>query len=242
LPLPLTIQAFDRPGLFHHRESCLDAVEPTRVVFHFELQPLDLRDPPGSFTVVNHRLSSSYAWLGHPSREYSRPRFTYGARAGTTRNKGDPSTMPLIGEYEPSTSDWAREQTERFEKSGGTEGNTLRGMPIIVMTSVGARSGKLRKTPLMRVEQYGEYAVVASLGGAPNHPVWYHNLKKNPHVELQDGPVKRDYRAREVTGEEKAAWWERAVAAYPDYADYQKKTTREIPVFVLTPMTEAESA
>jgi deazaflavin-dependent oxidoreductase (nitroreductase family) len=144
--------------------------------------------------------------------------------------------MPLTGEYEPSTSDWAREQTELFEQSRGTEGNTLRGMPIIVMTSVGARSGKLRKTPLMRVEQDGEYAVVASLGGAPKHPVWYHNLKQNPHVELQDGPVKRDYLAREVTGDEKATWWERAVAAYPDYADYQKKTAREIPVFVLTPM------
>jgi deazaflavin-dependent oxidoreductase (nitroreductase family) len=144
--------------------------------------------------------------------------------------------MPLTGEYEPSTSDWAREQTELFEQSRGTEGNTLRGMPIIVMTSVGARSGKLRKTPLMRVEQDGEYAVVASLGGAPKHPVWYHNLKQNPHVELQDGPVKRDYLAREVTGDEKATWWERAVAAYPDYADYQTKTTREIPVFVLTPM------
>jgi deazaflavin-dependent oxidoreductase (nitroreductase family) len=144
--------------------------------------------------------------------------------------------MPLTGEYEPSTSDWAREQTELFEQSRGTEGNTLRSMPIIVMTSVGARSGKLRKTPLMRVEQDGEYAVVASLGGAPKHPVWYHNLKQNPHVELQDGPVKRDYLAREVTGDEKATWWERAVAAYPDYADYQKKTTREIPVFVLTPM------
>jgi F420H(2)-dependent quinone reductase len=157
------------------------------------------------------------------------------------RSKGDSTTMPLTGEYEPSTSDWAREQTERFEKSGGTEGNTMRDMPIIVMTSVGARSGKLRKTPLMRVEHEGEYAVVASLGGAPKHPVWYHNLKKYPHVELQDGPVKRDYLAREVTGE-KAAWWERSVAAYPDYADYQKKTTREIPVFVLTPMTEAENA
>jgi F420H(2)-dependent quinone reductase len=144
--------------------------------------------------------------------------------------------MPLTGEYEPSTSDWAREQTELFEQSRGTEGNTLRGMPIIVMTSVGARSGKLRKTPLMRVEQDGEYAVVASLGGAPKHPVWYHNLKQNPHVELQDGSFKRDYLAREVTGDEKATWWERAVAAYPDYADYQKKTTREIPVFVLTPM------
>jgi len=122
------------------------------------------------------------------------------------------------------------------------EGNTLRGMPIIVMTSVGSRTGKLRKTPLMRVEKDGEYAVVASLGGAPKHPVWYHNLKQNPHVELQDGPVKRDYLAREVTGEEKAEWWDRAVAAYPEYADYQKKTTREIPVFVLTPMADSPTA
>ena len=150
--------------------------------------------------------------------------------------------MPLTGEYEPSPSDWARDQAELFERSGGTQGTTLRGMPIIVMTSVGARSEKLRKTPLMRVEHGGEYAVVASLGGAPKHPVWYHNLQQNPHVELQDGQVKRDYLAREVVGEEKVAWWERAVAAYPDYADYQKKTTREIPVLVLTPMTDEENA
>jgi deazaflavin-dependent oxidoreductase (nitroreductase family) len=150
--------------------------------------------------------------------------------------------MPLTGEYEPSTSDWARQQLELFEGSNGAKGNTLRGMPIIVVTSVGAKSGKLRKTPLMRVEHNGEYAVVASLGGAPQNPVWYYNLKKNPHVELQDGSVKRDYRAREVTGEEKAPWWERAVAAYPDYADYQKKTTREIPVFVLTPIDDGHVA
>jgi len=145
--------------------------------------------------------------------------------------------MPLTGEYEPGTSDWARNQADLFEGSGGTKGNTLRGMPIILLTSAGAQSGKLRKTPLMRVEHEGEYAVVASLGGAPKHPVWYFNLKKNPHVELRDGPVKQDYSAREVTGDEKALWWERAVAAYPDYADYQTKTTRQIPVFVLTPMT-----
>ena len=144
--------------------------------------------------------------------------------------------MPLKGEYAPSTSDWAREQAELYEQSGGTEGTTLRGMPVIVLTSVGARSGKLRKTALMRVEHEGEYAVVASLGGAPKHPVWYYNLKTNPHVELQDGPEKRDYLAREVTGEEKAVWWERAVAAYPPYADYQAKTTRQIPVFVLAPI------
>ncbi len=151
------------------------------------------------------------------------------------------NAMPLVGEYEPSTSDWARKQLEEFEGSGGTKGNTLRGMPIIVVTSVGAKTGKLRKTPLMRVEHEGEYAVVASLAGAPKHPVWYWNLVKNPHVELQDGPVKKDYIAREVTGEEKAVWWERSVAAYPDYADYQKKTTREIPVFVLTPVDEASA-
>ena len=144
--------------------------------------------------------------------------------------------MPLTGEYEPSTSDWAREQAERYESSGGTEGTELRGMRVILLTSVGAKSGKLRKNPLMRVEHDGEYAVVASLGGAPKHPVWYHNLKANPHVELQDGPVKHDYTAREVTGDEKAVWWERAVAAYPDYADYQQKTDRQIPVFVLTRM------
>jgi deazaflavin-dependent oxidoreductase (nitroreductase family) len=144
--------------------------------------------------------------------------------------------MPLQGEYAPSPSDWAREQVELFENSGGAEGADLRGMPIIAVTSIGAKSGKLRKTPLMRVEHNGEYAAVASLGGAPKHPVWYYNLKANPHVELQDGAVKKDYIAREVTGDEKAIWWERAVAAYPDYADYQAKTERQIPVFVLSPI------
>jgi deazaflavin-dependent oxidoreductase (nitroreductase family) len=144
--------------------------------------------------------------------------------------------MPLTGEYAPSPSAWARDQAERFEQSGGTEAATLRDMPIVVLTSVGAKTGKLRKTPLMRVEHDGQYAVVASLGGAPENPVWYYNLKKNPHVELQDGAVKRDFLATEVTGDEKAKWWKRAVEAYPDYADYQRKTTREIPVFVLTPV------
>lgn len=143
--------------------------------------------------------------------------------------------MPLQGEYAPSTSDWAREQAELYERSGGTEGTDLRGMPVVVVTSVGAKSGMLRKTPLMRVEHGGEYAAVASLGGAPKHPVWYYNLKANPHVELQDGTQKGDYIAREVTGDEKAAWWERAVAAFPPYADYQAKTEREIPVFILAP-------
>ncbi|WP_433058776.1 nitroreductase family deazaflavin-dependent oxidoreductase [Dactylosporangium sp. CS-033363] len=143
--------------------------------------------------------------------------------------------MPLSGEYEPSPTDWSRDQAELYERTNGAEGNTLRGRPVILLTSLGAKSGKIRKTPLMRVEHDGEYAVVASLGGAPKHPVWYHNLVANPHVELQDGPVKKDYTAREVLGEEKAAWWERATATWPDYAEYQQKTDRQIPVFVLTP-------
>jgi deazaflavin-dependent oxidoreductase (nitroreductase family) len=146
--------------------------------------------------------------------------------------------MPLQGQYAPSTSDWARKQAEEFEASGGTK-NGMNGMSIVLVTSVGAKTGQLRKTPLMRVEHDGEYAVVASLGGAPNNPVWYNNLKKNPHVELQDGPVKKDYIAREVSGEERDLWWDRAVAAFPDYANYQKKTDRVIPVFVLTETTAA---
>ena len=141
--------------------------------------------------------------------------------------------MPLQGEYAPSTAGWARKQAEAYEASGGTEAAELRGMPVIVLTSVGAKSGLLRKTALMRVEHGGQYAVVASLGGAPKHPVWYYNLIKNPHVELQDGAEKHDYLARELSGDEKALWWDRAVAAYPPYADYQKKTERQIPVFVL---------
>jgi deazaflavin-dependent oxidoreductase (nitroreductase family) len=145
--------------------------------------------------------------------------------------------MPLSGEYEPSPVDWAREQADKYIESGGTDGTDLNGMPVILLTTVGAKTGKLRKTPLMRVEQGGEYAVVASLGGAPKHPVWYYNIAKNPRVELQDGPVTRDYDAREVSGEEKAVWWERAVAAYPPYADYQEKTDRQIPLFVLTPVS-----
>ena len=148
--------------------------------------------------------------------------------------------MPLTGEYEPSTAAWARKQAERYEASDGAEATDLRGRPIIVLTSVGARTGKLRKTALMRVEHDGDYAVVASQGGAPKHPVWYHNLKANPHVELQDGPTKRDYRAREVTGDEKAVWWERAVATWPDYAKYQTKTSRQIPVFVLEPLDSSD--
>ena len=143
--------------------------------------------------------------------------------------------MPLHGEYEPSTSERSRKQVEEYERSGGTSGTTLNGLPVVILTTLGAKSGKIRKTPLMRVADGDEYAVVASLGGAPKHPVWYHNVKAHPEVELQDGPVKQDMVAREVTGEEKAKWWEIAVRAYPPYADYQKKTDREIPVFVLSP-------
>ena len=146
--------------------------------------------------------------------------------------------MPLDGEYAPGTSAWARKQAEAYEASDGTKSADLRGKPIIVLTSVGAQSGKLRKTALMRVEHDGTYAVVASKGGAATNPTWYHNLKRNPHVELQDGAVKRDYRARELGGEEKATWWSRAVEVWPDYANYQKKTRRQIPVFVLEPIED----
>jgi deazaflavin-dependent oxidoreductase (nitroreductase family) len=145
--------------------------------------------------------------------------------------------MPLSGDYEPSTSDWARENAEKYMESGGTEGTELQGKPVILLTTIGAKTGKIRKTPLMRVEHDGEYAIVASLGGAPKHPVWYHNIKAHPRVELQDGPVTKDYGAREVFGDEKSVWWERAVEAWPDYANYQKKTDRQIPVFVLTPVS-----
>jgi F420H(2)-dependent quinone reductase len=144
--------------------------------------------------------------------------------------------MPLNGEYEPSSSDRARKQVETYEASGGTRGTTMQGMPVVILTTRGAKTGKIRKTPLMRVENDGEYAVVASLGGAPKHPVWYYNLKAHPaEVELQDGPTKQDMVAREITGDEKARWWKTAVAAFPPYEGYQKKTDREIPVFVLTP-------
>ncbi len=144
--------------------------------------------------------------------------------------------MPLTGEYEPSPSDFVRDHADRYMASGGTEGADMKGKPVILLTTVGAKTGKLRRTPLMRVEHDGEYAVVASLGGAPKHPVWYFNIKANPRVELQDGADSRDYEAREVVGDEKAVWWERAVQAWPDYADYQRKTDRQIPVFVLTPI------
>ncbi|MEV4430522.1 nitroreductase family deazaflavin-dependent oxidoreductase [Streptomyces sp. R-07] len=140
--------------------------------------------------------------------------------------------MPLEGEYEPSTSTWVRDQVELYESSGGTEGTTMRGLPVVLVTNRGARSGKLRKTPLMRVEHAGAYALVASNGGAVKHPVWYHNLVAAPLIELRDGTRAWDMKTRLVTGEERQAWWERAVAAFPDYAAYQRKTDREIPLFV----------
>jgi deazaflavin-dependent oxidoreductase (nitroreductase family) len=143
--------------------------------------------------------------------------------------------MSTNAEYEPSPAQWVRDQVEEYERSGGTSGTTMQDKPVVILTTRGAKSGKVRKTPLMRVEHDGEYAVVASLGGAPKHPVWYYNVVADPHVELRDGPVVQAMTAREVTGDEKAAWWERAVAAWPDYANYQTKTERQIPVFVLTP-------
>ncbi|WP_460774594.1 nitroreductase family deazaflavin-dependent oxidoreductase [Microbacterium sp. GXF7504] len=144
--------------------------------------------------------------------------------------------MPLTGEYRPSTAEWARTQAERYEASGGAEANTLRGVPIIVLTTVGAKTGALRKTALMRVEHEGRYAVVASKGGAPDEPVWANNMRRHAHVELQDGAVKRDYTARELDGDERAEWWARAAAVWPDYDAYQQKTDRRIAVFVLEPM------
>jgi F420H(2)-dependent quinone reductase len=145
--------------------------------------------------------------------------------------------MPLSGEYAPSPVDWSREQADKYIESGGTAGTDLKGKPVVLLTTVGAKSGKLRRTPLMRVEHDGEYAIVASLGGAPKNPVWYYNVAANPRVELQDGTVTRDYDAREVFGDEKATWWERAVEVWPDYGGYQTKTDRQIPLFVLTPVS-----
>ena len=145
--------------------------------------------------------------------------------------------MPLTGEYEPSSAKWVRDQVELYESSGGTEGTTLRdtGLPVVIVTNVGATTGKLRKTPLMRVEHDGRYLAVASQGGAPTHPAWYANLVADPHVELQDGPDKRDMTVRELSGDEREQWWERAVAAFPPYAEYQKRTDRVIPLLLLEP-------
>ncbi|MGI5290675.1 nitroreductase family deazaflavin-dependent oxidoreductase [Nonomuraea polychroma] len=144
--------------------------------------------------------------------------------------------MTLTDDYEPSASAWVREQVEQILRTGTTDGVTIKGLPIVLMTYRGAKTGKVRKTPVMRVEHEGHYAAVASLGGAPTNPQWYASLVAEPVIELQDGTVTREHRAREVFGDEKALWWRRAVDAYPDYADYQRKTDRQIPVFVLEPV------
>jgi deazaflavin-dependent oxidoreductase (nitroreductase family) len=145
--------------------------------------------------------------------------------------------MPLQGEYAPSSAKWVRDQVEEIESSGGTRGTQNRGVPVIIVTSMGSQSGKLRKNPVMRVEHDGRYAAVASKGGTPENPSWYRNLVEHPLVEVQDGTHKGDYTARELSGDERATWWERAVAVWPDYADYQTKTDREIPVFLLEPVS-----
>lgn len=146
--------------------------------------------------------------------------------------------MPLTGEYAPSTSEWAREQAELYERTDGREGNLLQGRPVIILTTLGARSGKLRKTALMRVEHDGEYVVVASKGGAPEHPAWYGNLVEHPLAELQDGAVRRDYTVRELEGAERETWWARAVEVWPDYVTYTTRTDRLIPLLLLTPVAD----
>jgi deazaflavin-dependent oxidoreductase (nitroreductase family) len=151
------------------------------------------------------------------------------------------SAMSADEEYEPSPQAWVRDQVELYEGSGGTQGTTLRdtGLPVVIITNRGARSGKVRKTPVMRVEHDGRYAAVASRGGAPTHPLWYYNLRADPKVVVQDGQTKQDMVAREISGDEREQWWERAVAAYPPSAEYQQKTSRVIPVFVLEPAGSA---
>jgi deazaflavin-dependent oxidoreductase (nitroreductase family) len=143
--------------------------------------------------------------------------------------------MPLEGEYVPSPTSHVREQVEAYERTGGVEGGTRHGLPVVILTTVGSRSGVLRKTPLMRVEHDGRYLVVGSQGGAPQDPRWVDNIRAHPLVELQDGAARQDMTARELVGAERARWWERAVEAFPPYADYQTRTERVIPVFVLDP-------
>jgi deazaflavin-dependent oxidoreductase (nitroreductase family) len=143
--------------------------------------------------------------------------------------------MAIDGEYVPSPQPWVRDQVEKYEGSGGADGTTLQGQPVVIVTNRGAKTGAVRKTPLMRVEHEGAYAAVGSKGGAPENPVWVYNLRKNPQVVVQDGTKVVELTAREVAGEERAAWWDRALVSWPAYADYQKKTDRLIPVFVLEP-------
>lgn len=142
--------------------------------------------------------------------------------------------MPLQGEYEPSVWEWARDQAELYERSGGTEGTTINGTPVVVLTTLGAKTGKLRKTCVIRVERDGEYLVVGSRGGDDVNPGWIYNMRSNPHVELQDGPEKHDYDARELSGAERDEWWQIAADAFPQYNEYREKTDREIPVFLLS--------
>ena len=144
--------------------------------------------------------------------------------------------MALTSDYEPSASGWVREHVEQTMRTGTTDGVTFKGLPTVLMTYRGAKTGKVRKTPVMRVEHEGRYAAVASQGGAPANPQWYASLVAEPLIELQDGALTREYQAREVFGDEKALWWRRAVDAYSDYADYQRRTDRQIPVFVLEPV------
>jgi deazaflavin-dependent oxidoreductase (nitroreductase family) len=146
--------------------------------------------------------------------------------------------MSNDADYVPSPHSYVREQVERYEATDGAEGGTMKGRPVVILTTVGAKTGAVRKTPLMRVEHDGRYAVIASQGGAPDHPQWYANLRANPLVQLQDGPRKQSMRAAVAEGPERERWWERAVAAWPDYADYQQRTQRVIPVVVLTPVAD----
>jgi len=178
-------------------------------------------------------------------RAISTPHSTLDADAVRDRGHGDTGVapryscgMPLTGDYEPSPSGWVRDQVEQYEGSGGTAANTLldTGLPVIIVTTRGHRSGKLRKTPLMRVEHDGEYALIASQGGAPTHPQWYFNLIEDPEaVTIQDGPAPFDAVVREVHGDERAVWWDRAVAAFAPYADYEQRTDRVIPVLIAAP-------
>lgn len=170
-----------------------------------------------------------------------RPRHPHGRRQGLvaeSRQAGHiDQDMASTGDDEPRAPGWVREHVEQIARTGTTDGVTVSGLPTVLMTYRGAKTGKVRKAPLMRVEHEGRYAAVASKGGAPTNPQWYTGLVAEPVIELQDGAAILGYRAREVFGDEKALWWRRAVDAYPDYADYQRKTDRQIPVFVLEPIS-----
>ncbi len=175
-----------------------------------------------------------------------RPRHPHGRRAGlvagSRRDGHVEQDMALTGDYEPSALGWVREHVEQIVRTGTTDGVTISDLPTVLMTYRGAKTGKVRKTPVMRVEHEGRYAAVASKGGEPTNPQWYASVVADPVIELQDGTVTGEYRAREVSGDEKVLWWRRAVDVYPDYADYQRKTDRQIPVFVLEPVSGSAPA